>query len=292
MHTVYPSFYPRFACKAGACRHTCCQKWEIAIDDATAESYQRQHGELGEALQKSMIHGGEGWRIAFNEKGLCPLLEADGLCRIVKEIGDDSLCDICREHPRFYTYVDDYELCGLGLCCEAASELLLRERAGLSFEMDGKETLSLQALCERIGFSVPEKDFHVTGGVTSAIYKEIIGKYSLTEPIDEAWTKRMAWYRAHEEDVLSLLSKQSPPAARRFDLLLQYILYRRLEDIDTYGTKAVTAFARAGALFVYMEAALTGSVAESMRRWSEQIEYDTDNVDLLLSEPLIWGQEG
>lgn len=293
MHTVYPSFYPRFACKAGACRHTCCQKWEIAIDDRTAKTYQRQPGELGKALRKSMIHGAEGWQIAFNEKGFCPLLEADSLCRIVKEMGDEGLCDICRSHPRFYTYVDEYELCGLGLCYEAAAELLLQEKAGLLFDIDGQERISLSALCERIGFAIPEEAFHVNGRITSFLYKEILEKYALTEPIDEAWTRRMVWYGDHEAEVLELLSQvPKRPAMQAFDPLLQYILYRRLEDIDVCGTEAVTALAKAGTLFIYMETVLTGSMAESMRRWSEQIEYDPDNVELLLSKPVISGREG
>lgn len=31
-----------------------------------------------------------------------------------------------------------------------------------------------------------------------------------------------------------------------------------------------------------METALHGNLEEALRRWSEQIEYDTDNVDWLL----------
>lgn len=47
--TLYPSFYSRFACKAGDCVHSCCvQDWEIDIDDDTAALYQSMDGPLGQ----------------------------------------------------------------------------------------------------------------------------------------------------------------------------------------------------------------------------------------------------
>lgn len=44
-----------------------------------------------------------GWLYLFrlNEKGYCHFLNKAGLCRLVLELGEDALCDICREHPRF-----------------------------------------------------------------------------------------------------------------------------------------------------------------------------------------------
>ena len=39
MHTVIPSFYPDFQCRASRCRHSCCKGWEIDIDEDTAEKY-------------------------------------------------------------------------------------------------------------------------------------------------------------------------------------------------------------------------------------------------------------
>lgn len=292
MHAVTPSFYSRFVCKADGCVHTCCQKWEIDIDDDTAAKYQSWPGKLGDAIRSSMVHSDEGWRIAFNDKGFCPLLTKDGLCRIVKEAGEDGLCEICHAHPRFYTYVDDYELAGVGLCCEASCELLMGETGDLRFDLDGVKTISLPELCEQIGFSISAEDFQFDGKFISSIYKDIIDKLSRTEPIDEDWTNRMVWYGTHEADVLKAFSEREPGRDALFGRILQYILYRRLEDIDYYGTEAVTAFAKGSSAFIYMEALLTGDTGEAMRRWSEQIEYDLDNVDFLLSEPFLFPKDG
>ena len=53
MITIFPTFFPSFACKADKCRHTCCQKWEIDIDEDTARKYRRTPGPLA----MNSVHG-------------------------------------------------------------------------------------------------------------------------------------------------------------------------------------------------------------------------------------------
>ena len=65
--------------------------------------------------------------------------------------------------------------------------------------------------------------------------------------------------------------------------MLQYIVYRGLEHAETAGWPAVRRYAREGVSFVALLDALYGEDPEHLRRWSEQIEYSTENVDLLLS---------
>ena len=48
-------------------------------------------------------------------------------------MGEDRLCDICREHPRFYNWFGDYTEVGLGLCCEEAERLLFSDSKPLTF---------------------------------------------------------------------------------------------------------------------------------------------------------------
>ena len=42
-------------------------------------------------------------------------------------------------------------------------------------------------------------------------------------------------------------------------------------------------YARQSTDFIFIETAVFGDLPENIRRWSEQIEYDTDNTDILLS---------
>lgn len=63
----------------------------------------------------------------------------------------------------------------------------------------------------------------------------------------------------------------------------QYIFYRALEKEPFYGIDAVMTYARQSTDFIFIETAVFGDLPENIRRWSEQIEYDTDNPDILLS---------
>ena len=80
-----------------------------------------------------MEKGPDGWHFKLTDKGFCALLRTDGLCEVITALGEDKLCDICTVHPRFFTYVDEFILCGTGLCCEASCELLLAPHEPLTF---------------------------------------------------------------------------------------------------------------------------------------------------------------
>ena len=60
------------------------------------------------------------------------------------------------------------------------------------------------------------------------------------------------------------------------------ILYRQIEKADVYSFNELTDFAGLNTEFILYEYIRTENLAESLRSWSEQIEYDTDNVELLL----------
>ena len=101
MISVYPAFYKDFRCKADRCIHSCCmQNWEIDIDEATAMKYLVMTGEPGETIRASMT-GTKGNRRFIMKDGRCPLLQENGLCRIIAETGEENLCDICAMHPPF-----------------------------------------------------------------------------------------------------------------------------------------------------------------------------------------------
>ena len=106
---ILPDFYDRFQCKADACQHTCCRGWDIDIDDVTADIYQHLDGPLGEAIRQHIAEGPEGWHFCLTADGNCPFLRPDGLCRLIREGGDDILCDICALHPRFFQVVTDID---------------------------------------------------------------------------------------------------------------------------------------------------------------------------------------
>ena len=126
MRLYAPKYYKDFHCIADRCRHSCCVGWEIDIDDVTAEKYRSLCDPYAEKIRESIESDGGGvphFRLVENER--CPHLNASGLCKVILEYGEGLLCDICREHPRFYNTTARGMEVGLGMACEEACRIIL-----------------------------------------------------------------------------------------------------------------------------------------------------------------------
>lgn len=119
MKITAPEYYRNFKCIADQCRHTCCVGWEIEVD---AESLERLRN-LPETSGKIVF--GDEPHIALLEGERCPFLNERGLCDLILRYGDDVLCQICRDHPRFRNFWSDRTEIGLGLVCEEAARIIL-----------------------------------------------------------------------------------------------------------------------------------------------------------------------
>ena len=126
MKQVVPEYYTAFRCAAGACGHTCCAGWEIDIDAQSLERYRAMKGELGRKMKDRIQMGEDGAFFAMTPEGKCPFLNKDGLCDLILEAGERELCQICRDHPRYWNEFSDRDEIGLGFCCEEACRLILR----------------------------------------------------------------------------------------------------------------------------------------------------------------------
>lgn len=297
MISLYPTFYHTFQCKANQCHHTCCQKWTIDVDEETAKLYQTLPTPLGEDLRKFMTVDDEGYYFMFSDKQpTCPLLREDGLCRVVLELGEDSLCDTCHMHPRFYKYIEDLELCGVGLSCEESVEkLLATEGDQLLFTIedgDGEFTAEdrpvLENIFDLLALGINPAICQFTLNHSIHYCQELVTVYKKTEPIDKEWTKQLA----HLEAMLS-----STTASTTMDLLkadtidvsalnkvYQYILYRQIDMLAEYSLESLVRYAFDATVFITLLTHQFGNLPEQIRRWSEQIEYDEDNVAFLFNE--------
>lgn len=125
MKLVTPLYYKKFKCIGGACRDNCCRgQWLVGLDDETAEKYRRMPGKLGEKLRAALISE-DGEVYLKRPDGACPLLDADGLCEVVKEAGPGALGVVCDQFPRFSEYFGDRKESGIGLACEEAARIVL-----------------------------------------------------------------------------------------------------------------------------------------------------------------------
>ena len=52
--------------------------------------------------------------------------------------------------------------------------------------------------------------------------------------------------------------------------------------LSDYSLESILAYAKSGADYILIASALEGQPLKQVARWSQQIEYDEDNVELLL----------
>ena len=123
----YPSYCDKFRCIADKCKDNCCIGWEIDIDSDTLEYYKTVSGELGKRLDMNISDGC--FVLAENER--CPFLNERNLCDIILELGEEHICQICTDHPRYYEWFGTVKEGGIGLCCEESARIILREDLAL-----------------------------------------------------------------------------------------------------------------------------------------------------------------
>ena len=132
-----PNYYSNFKCLAGNCKHSCCKAgWEIDIDEKSLDFYQKVEGDLNRKLFEN-IDLYPTPHFSLDENGVCPFLTENGLCELYLNFGENSLCNICAEHPRYYEFFKDLKEGGIGLCCEEAARLILTQDKPFStYEID------------------------------------------------------------------------------------------------------------------------------------------------------------
>ena len=87
-------------------------------------------------------------------------------------LGEEYLCNICREHPRFYNYTDVAEV-GLGMSCPEAARIILDSSDYTLMEEVGE--VSADGEIEFNGRLVREKIYKILSD-SSICYSERLAK--------------------------------------------------------------------------------------------------------------------
>ena len=286
-----PKYYLDFACIADRCKHSCCIGWEIDVDADTMAKYSALRGGYGEEIKKSIC--GDPPHFALREGDRCPHLDERGLCRIICEFGDGYLCDICREHPRFYNSTARGREAGLGISCEEACRIVLSSdnyTEMIEIGEDGEENdISFDSVAERERIFGILSDRSVSYGER---LKNIAKKYDLTlsciewrdiindlEYLDESHRELFSGYSSKTETPDEL----EPELERA----LAYFIYRHAsaaENEDEF--RAALGFS----LFcerLLASIASKETILDCARILSEEIEYSEDNTDAIKTEFLF-----
>ncbi|HHZ05586.1 MAG TPA: hypothetical protein GX401_02170 [Clostridiales bacterium] len=126
-----PWFYKDFNCIGSGCTDNCCIGWEIDIDNKTNSFYQGLNGSFGERLHSCINNIAQPSFILNDER--CPFLNNENLCDVIINLGEKHLCEICKNHPRFYEWFDNLTELGIGLCCEEGCRLLFSNDEPVKF---------------------------------------------------------------------------------------------------------------------------------------------------------------
>ncbi len=299
MHLFAPEYYKDFNCISDKCHHSCCAGWEIDIDAEAVEKYRACRHPYANKITESIEYGDTPhFRLDENER--CPHLNESGLCRIILEIGEDHLCDICKEHPRFYNRTKLGIEVGLGMACEEACRLILSSDGYMDISTVG--IVSDDEFC--VEFDTPAQRAHIFSILSdrtveySERLKRLYTEYEASPAglSDGEWRdliRRLEFIDENDREAFLCYTSDTTRVTgyeNELERMLAYLIYRhtgsaecRKEFIMALGFAFFTE-----RLFASLigRAAPTdaGEVAELARRISCEIEYSEENTEVIEKE--------
>ena len=317
-----PDYFVDFRCIADRCKDSCCIGWEIDIDDDARRKYEALDTPLGREIREKTSHG----FFTLQENGRCAFLDEGGLCRIISSVGEGYLCDICREHPRYYGVGGKGIEGGLGLSCEEAARIILslrklpriieierdvpyldedefapmsnriREKLYKSiFRSSTYELVDIYKayalIADRVGIranidfsnhNIPKITYiPISQSEIREFYERFTNLLYECESLDRNWAFLINKIRLVNVD--DILKKE-----QSFRSLLYYFTHRYVREgiIDmTLGERILFALGSTFAILAFAEV-LSGDDKETRASvlYSKNIEYSTDNVDMILDE--------
>ena len=292
MKLYAPKYYQKFKCTADKCEHSCCIGWEIDIDEKTLKKYEELKDGYSNALKKS-ISKDETAHFKLKTGERCPHLNECGLCEIIINLGEDYLCDICREHPRFYNFSAIAEV-GIGMSCREAAEIILSSPDYKNFECIG-EADGEPNVCDFDSLGERRKIYEVLSDNSMPYEKrleKIHREYSIDLGNDEYWIEILKTLEYLDESHKNLFLKYSSRKNASsfdeyFERFLAYFIYRHTtEALDKEDFCSRLRFA------LFCERLFASTVTIKMPKTvkeiavlasiiSEEIEYSDDNTFML-----------
>lgn len=320
MKLIAPDYYTDFKCTADKCVHNCCIGWEIDIDEYTRAYYEgiieTKPAEIPSQFIRRLSDGisysedTAYFILAENER--CPFLNKNNLCDIILTLGEDSLCSICTDHPRFRNFYTDRTEVGIGLCCEEAARLILLnpnkthlavlgdnneeigpdddEQAALDMRSKVFEILQdrsiptacrLNRMTDYCGIVLPQK--------THAEWTDI---FLSLERLDNKWGELLTKHRNFIPESYDFTQLEHYDTC--FEQLAFYLTFRYFSDGAINGIAGKTAafislccnFLRNLLAAIFLESAcnnLSAVLTETVRMFSAEIEYSDCNINQLMA---------
>ncbi len=298
MKIFAPNYYKKFSCIADKCKHSCCIGWEIDIDTETYEQYKNINTEFGKKLFDNIVLNDDYACFKLTDNERCPFLNKNNLCEIILNLGENALCQICSDHPRFRNYYGDRVEMGLGLCCEEAAKIVVNEAQPFKLvEIDCNDEESIifedelefsklrneifdiiensssfklivEKLFEKFNVNLPQKTFY-----------EWIDIYLNLEQLDNNWSALLKSAKMYD-DIQFTLTCLNENAIKN---LFTYFIYRHLGEAIYDGYfKGRLLFAVLSCYMIITLNNVNHNIEEIARMYSSEIEYSDENLNKLI----------
>lgn len=305
---ITPHYYKKFRCIGSECKNNCCcGEWQIEVDEDALDRFAKISGEFGDKVRNSI----NSENVFVRQNGRCPMLSENGLCEMV--LNGEELCTVCDEYPRFTEYFDDYVERGISLSCEAAAEIILNNKEDLQFDGTTGE-------CEEDFFELLYSARDTIFAILQDRAKDIYARIRLTldygqklqdkinnndysafsyEPCDasnekeslSAFIEFLTTLEFMDDSwvgVLESFNEDSPKDENKLEQIALYFVYRYfLKAVFDCDVLSKLKFMALSVITINALAKPCGSIYESARRYSAEVEHNEENVDLIYDEFLF-----
>lgn len=295
------NYYPQFKCIAEKCQHTCCAGWEMYIDRESIEKYKKESSCFSSSLKRGIDFKKSKFRA--DKKGRCAFLNDKGLCKIIINLGENALCQVCRDHPRFRSFFNDRVEMGLGFSCEQATRIILSFKGKIEpieTSSDGNyETLdfnqnNLLEFRNKALSIIQDRSESITDRIDNLLklscaqninFNKVIKRFLSFERLDNAWAKRLKAIKKQSfiketEERLSLYAEQ----------FLVNSIYRHFYDAEDTMWVRARLIACVLSWWVIKSIILSENgqsdferIVDVVRAFSSEVEYSESNLDKLFN---------
>lgn len=263
------NYYDAFRCLADQCPYTCCQEWEITIDDDTQEKWKdvnmtalglgddkKPERKLCDCLKKQ----DSSYIMSLEEDKKCPFLSQNQLCKVVVEMGEEYISEICKMYPRYINPFQDREEYSLDFGCPAVIDLIHNQQETVEFITDDEEECVVSIL-DQVREMILDimKDEH----------------YSLTERI---MVSAHCLFELLEEEELTEETIEAYGSAEYLEPLVEELRKLEFDPSDSFWER--------NELFqdivqFYCKEELYGEYVEEISMWARRLEEWYSDSDLL-----------
>jgi len=303
MEKILLNCYKDFKCIANKCPKTCCENWEIEVDEKTLENYKMINSEYSKKILANLYHSNEKTYIR-RINGRCAFLNDDNLCDIIINLGENALSEVCFNHPRFIYELGKKEEISFSLSCPESVRLLLAEdnlstitttddRQAKLNDIDAEKYFWLENIRDGLMKTVQNPNLSLIKKLIN-IYETVFNKSLKSNIVNEKQVdkiiKKLTKLNSIDPAFIKALSTdvnfdiKSAKIEKQLSNVLYSLLFYHTYKPLFYNTniKVIINYIIFEILILIRLSKMTNNLSDAIISFSHEIEHDEDNFRYLL----------